>query len=385
MTGRPLSHSERGLLEGNSEPQPNRATAVDSFLRKGVDQTSEVWIRSYVMNHWFEGCWIDGDVEVAKECERSAATTVITIRREQPMVEDVVDVGSECSRDSFAEVEVFVDTEVHTPRARASQTVALRHLRIVEHIGADRRQVECGRIPNLISHMVVHVADHRGSERGFGVEIASCVNRSNSDVARREREAVVTEPEGSKTCSRLREHVERRLPATEDRIGQGRERGAKLTTTTNGQIVHAVGDETILRNKSFVTVIMVRLKWVVSDSTQARVARVQAARFLVHVCVGDVEHQPLGVATLQLSLERIGTSMSEVSVAEEEVSQARERLTSLVCRRQIAVAFIDRIARCESISGSGRAEWDITRWKCVQISSCDESAERATQVRNAQR
>src|SRR6185369_4226136 len=130
---------------------------------------------------------------------------------------------------------------------------------------------------------------------------------------------------------------------------------------------------------------MVRFEWVVSDSAQARVARVQAARFLVHVRVGDVEHQPLGVATLQLSLERIGTSMSEVSVAEEEVSQARERLTSLVCRRQIAVAFIDRIARCESISGSGRAEWDITWCKCVQISSCDESAERATQVRNAQR
>src|SRR5512133_590647 len=77
--------------------------------------------------------------------------------------------------------------------------------------------------------------------------------------------------------------------------------------------------------------------------------------------------------------------MSEVSIAEKEVSQAWEGLTSLVCGRQIAVAFIDRIARCEPISGSGRAERSITWRKCVQVSTGDKSAERATQVRGAQR
>ena len=73
---------------------------------------------------------------------------------------------------------------------------------------------------------------------------------------------------------------------------------------------------------------------------------------------------------LQLSLECIRTTMAEVSVTKQEISQVRKWQTRAVGIGKIAVTIQNRIARRHAIA-SCRTEGEIAGFDLVQIDAID--------------
>src|SRR5579871_6930741 len=148
---------------------------------------------------------IDANVEIAEQCESAAAPTRVGIRREQGVIENVVDVGADLRGETLAEVEVFVYAEVHAPSAGAPEQIALGVGRIGEDVGADGWEAECGGVPDAVAgFLVVVVAEDGRAIRGLGVEVADSVDRRDADVAGLDRIAIVADPERREASAGLK-------------------------------------------------------------------------------------------------------------------------------------------------------------------------------------
>ena len=55
-----------GVLEGDSQAEPDRATTIYAFLSKRIDQPAKVWIGRHVVDHRLQGSRIYGNIEVTE-------------------------------------------------------------------------------------------------------------------------------------------------------------------------------------------------------------------------------------------------------------------------------------------------------------------------------
>ena len=95
--GRPFFCPMLGLLrlEGDPQPQPHGAPVVDALLREAADQAAEIGIGRDIRRVEREQLsvgLIHPENETAKPCERAATAAGISVRRQEGMIEYVVDV-----------------------------------------------------------------------------------------------------------------------------------------------------------------------------------------------------------------------------------------------------------------------------------------------------
>ena len=98
------------------------------------------------------------------------------------MIEEVLYVGPNRSRDAFSEVEIFMKTQIHSPRAGPIQKVALSEFGIAEYIGANRRKGKRIGVTDLVTASMIHIADHYRSVRR-PIEVSDRIHRPNADIA----------------------------------------------------------------------------------------------------------------------------------------------------------------------------------------------------------
>ena len=89
---------------------------------------------------------VEADVEIAE-----ATDIVGSHRRDQRMIEDVVEVSADLQLCVFSEAKELAQPEVDTPGAGADQEVALGDSRIVEEVGARGRHSKSGRAEKLVA------------------------------------------------------------------------------------------------------------------------------------------------------------------------------------------------------------------------------------------
>ena len=221
-------------LESNSQPQTHRTAVVDAFLAEGLQQLAEVLIAGNIGDHRLEGSGsyaitrVDAQVEVAEQRESAPAAAVISVRRKQWMVEDVINICPDLGRPAFPEMKVLVNAEIDTPGSGPVQHVPWRDIGVAEEVRANRRQIECVGIKDLVANAVIGVAGHDGPIARLDVEIADRVRRSYANVAGRNREAVIANPERGEAATGLGKHVEAGLPSTDHCVGPLGERATEL-------------------------------------------------------------------------------------------------------------------------------------------------------------
>src|SRR5258705_281905 len=98
------------------------------------------------------------------------------------MIEEVLDVGPKRCCDTFSEVEIFMNTQVHSPRAGPIQKVALSEVGIAKYVGTNRRKIKRIGVPDLVAASMIHVAAHHRSVRR-PIEVSDSINRRNADIA----------------------------------------------------------------------------------------------------------------------------------------------------------------------------------------------------------
>ena len=99
---------------------------------------------------------IHNDIELAEKSKGTATAAVITVRREQGVIEYIVHVRAEGSDEPLTQVEVLVDAQIHAPGAGTIQQVPLGDLRIVKHVNSQGWKGELartltGRNPKLLA------------------------------------------------------------------------------------------------------------------------------------------------------------------------------------------------------------------------------------------
>src|SRR6185369_14371083 len=123
------------------------------------------------------------------------------------MVEEIVHVSAKLKSEAFGGAEILVNAEIQAPSAGSPQHVPLGDLWIAEDIGADWRRTEGGRIKDLIASVLVEVtAQHNGTIRRLGVEVAHGVYRGDANVTWLNGITVIADPERRETSSRFCEH-----------------------------------------------------------------------------------------------------------------------------------------------------------------------------------
>src|SRR5437762_5170217 len=148
------------MSERDPEPQTDCPSAVHAFLREGLQFLSKVFVGSDVGNqsagsvvnhveHRLQGVRVYCNVEVTQESERTATAAVVVVRREQWVIEHVVHIRAECGNHTLSKMEVLVNAQVDSPRARPAQQTPFCNLGIVEDIPAERHQGKCIWIPDL--------------------------------------------------------------------------------------------------------------------------------------------------------------------------------------------------------------------------------------------
>src|SRR5215471_21814701 len=102
----------RGELERDPQPETNGATAIDTLLGVSVRQDPELDVQIHLISRdiRFEGCGVDADTKIAQIRKRPTAASVVGIRREQAMVENVLNVGAQRCRDAFSEAEILMES-----------------------------------------------------------------------------------------------------------------------------------------------------------------------------------------------------------------------------------------------------------------------------------
>src|SRR5436853_6936835 len=91
-------------------------------------------------------------------------------------------------------------------------------------------------------------------------------------------------------------------------------------------------------DERLLTVVMVGKEWVVHNTAETGITRIQPGGFLIEGGICHAEHQSAGVMVFELGLERIGGGMSEVSVAHHEVAKGREAIAGGVRVRRNAIS-----------------------------------------------
>src|SRR6267143_718398 len=296
------------------------------------------------------------------------------------MVEYVVDVRAYLGGYSVAEVEVLVNPEIHTPGARPPEHVPLGNSCLAEKVCSYRGDSERSRIPNSVTTPLIEViAKHHWAE-GLVIEITHCIYRTYADVARGYGgiivRAIVTCPERSEPRTGFCEHVKGGLPPTKERISKPGHRGTILATSTERQIVDAIGNYAIAGNIAVDSIIAVWLELIIGHTAEAGIAGVQRGRFLVQIRIRNAEHQAVGIAMLELRLESVQLCMAIVSEASYEIPERWEPVTLAILIRNIAICAIDRLTyprRFPVITHGMSAKWNVTWLKLVQVSTGDQT------------
>ena len=92
-------------------------------------------------------------------------------------------------------------------------------------------------------------------------------------------------------------------------------------------------------NKRIRSEILLRVELIVSSPAQARVANIEAARFLIQQSVRDVEHQAAREPAVNLNLECMRATRADIAVTGQEVTQSVGKGTArLVGRRLNTIA-----------------------------------------------
>src|SRR5436190_15765119 len=98
------------------------------------------------------------------------------------MIEEVLDIGAKSCCDTVSEVEIFMNTQIHSPCAGPIQKVALSEVWIAEYVGTNRREIKCIGVPDLVTTPVIHVAsDYRPVRRP--IEVSDSIHRPDADIA----------------------------------------------------------------------------------------------------------------------------------------------------------------------------------------------------------
>jgi len=82
---------------------------------------------------------------------------------------------------------------------------------------------------------------------------------------------------------------------------------------------------------------------------------------------------------LKLSLEGIGAPMARVSVTEEKISEARERLPLYIVFGGQTISIIFRVTWVYAIANRG-SKWNVTGLNLVQVLPRNQSAQCASQI-----
>jgi hypothetical protein len=109
-----------GELERNPQSQPNRTATVDTFLGVGIEQAPKVRVRFEISNGRLQCCGIYAHIEVADLREGTTASSVVSVRLEQAMIEEILYVSSECRNDAVSEMKIFMDSQINAPSTGSS-------------------------------------------------------------------------------------------------------------------------------------------------------------------------------------------------------------------------------------------------------------------------
>src|ERR1700693_1319888 len=103
------------------------------------------------LNVWLQGRWIYSDIEISQLRKQASSSSVVSVRREQAMIEEVLDVDPKRCCDTLSDAETLVNTQVHSPRPGPVQRVARREVGVAENVGTKRRKPERIWIPDLVA------------------------------------------------------------------------------------------------------------------------------------------------------------------------------------------------------------------------------------------
>src|ERR1035438_8531443 len=151
---------------------------------------------------------------------------------------------------------------------------------------------------------------------------------------------------------------------------------------SDGQILSSISYETIFGYVAIGAVVSIGIKRVVADSPQAGVRGVQRTAFLIEIRVGHIQHKAALVTPREFGLERVGTSMPEVSIGQQKLSHQRKGQSSQVLCRVRAVSLC-RVANRDTVSLSF-AKRSSVRSKFIQVLTCDQAAHVCPEVRHPQ-
>src|SRR3954469_19790161 len=133
---------EKRRSKCNSQAQTNRTPAVYALLRERLKQATEVGVVVNLCGNDLQSVRINSNREIPEKSKWPSATTVITIRGPQRMVENIVHIGANTRNDALPKVQILVQAKIYAPSARTVQEIALGNFGIVKNIRAHRRERE---------------------------------------------------------------------------------------------------------------------------------------------------------------------------------------------------------------------------------------------------
>src|SRR5436190_8640229 len=165
------------------------------------------------------------------------------------MVKDIIKVCSHLQLSILRKLKILAQTQVYAPRTGTNERVPLRNSGVIKDICSGWRQPKCSWIKELITGTpLVWISGHKGTERR-SAEISDCVDKAAGDIPRKNWSTVVAGPEWCKACTAFREHVPGHLESANGAVGPFGHRAAVLPATTKGQLICAIGDKPMLRDK----------------------------------------------------------------------------------------------------------------------------------------
>src|SRR6476646_987640 len=131
------------------------------------------------------------------------------------------------------------------------------------------------------------------------------------------------------------------------------------------------------------SVIEVRLEWVVRNAAEAGISLIYARRFLIGIGVGRVKHQSLVEPAFKLCLKSIGLTMTIVAIGQQKIAQCW-----ISQARKISVSWeaipIIRSARRHTVAGCG-APGIVAGSDFIEVDSTDEASRASSEVRISHR
>ena len=129
--------------------------------------------------------------------------------------------------------------------------VALCKFGIVEHVGANGRQIKRSRVPDLVSAAMIDVADDHRPERRSALKSPTASTDPTPMLPGTTGPQLSQIQKGVKACSCLREHVEAGLPSAHQRVCPARERRSVRPSLAHRQILYTISHKSIFRDPRF--------------------------------------------------------------------------------------------------------------------------------------